>query len=248
MTITGTAPSHTVGHDPRPALDALARGELIVGVDDISGTCDLLLSATRANTFTIAEMIARGSGFVCVCIDSATARRLRLPPMTWESAPGRFAGQMGVSVDAVDGTTTGISAHDRARTIRALCAQDSGPQSFTRPGHVIPVLVPDLPTGTERTSRIARAGRLARSLTHPAAPESCGADGPPAVAFSSLVSLRDECEIACADEATDFGLPVLHYAALTSRTSPHVPAQPFSHHQESLFDDHHSSGSSRRVS
>lgn len=195
-----TDPTSTYPEATGTALAALARGEVVVGVEEVCDSCDLLVLAQHATTTNLATLIRLGSGFVCVTIDSATAQRLNLPPMTWPESDAAFGGRMAVTVDAIDGTTTGISAHDRAVTVQALGDRSSRPESFTRPGHVVPVIVDARHRVGDRASAIADAARIA--------------DGS-VVAFSSLVSRRDPCAIASAAEAFDFDLPVLRYADLT---------------------------------
>lgn len=192
------------------ALAALGRGELVVGVDDAAQSCDLLVLAAGATTADLAVMIRLGSGFVCVTVDSETATRLWLPPMNWSGPADAFSGRMGVAVDAIDGTTTGISAHDRATTARTMCDGSARADSFTRPGHVIPVLVPDGVEPGHRTWLIAAAGRL--SAPNPVPNSTASA----AVVFSSLVSRHDPCRIARPAEAHEFGRPVLPYSTLTT--------------------------------
>lgn len=189
------------------ALAGLARGEVVVGVDEDSGCCDLLVLARRASTSALATLIRLGAGFVCVTVDPMTASRLHLPPMAWAEQPDRFLGRLGVTVDAVHDTTTGISAHDRAITIRALCDPQSQFDSFTRPGHVVPVLInDDRLSGDDRPALIAHAGRIA---ANPSAPDMKVVAS---VAFTSLVSARNPHEIATPSQATDPGLAVLHYS------------------------------------
>ncbi|GAC67385.1 3,4-dihydroxy-2-butanone-4-phosphate synthase [Gordonia soli] len=191
----------------RAAVDALQAGEPVLAVDDLDGTgCDLIVLAPSADVPAIAEMVRSGSGFVCVTVDDDRARRLELPPMTWPPGEEGFGGCMCVSVDAVAGTTTGISARDRATTIRALADPTSEPGTFTRPGHVVPVLA-----GVESTSRIgilARAGLLSE--------EARGDAEMVPVAFASLISQRDPLRAAAPEEAGDWGLPILRYSDLLS--------------------------------
>ena len=189
------------------ALAGLANGEVVVGVDEHSGCCDLLVLARRASTTTLATMICLGAGFVCVTVDPTTASRLHLPPMTWTEQPDPFLGRLCVTVDAVNDTTTGISAHDRATTIRTLCDPQSQFDSFTRPGHVVPVLInDDRLTGGDRPALIAHAGQIA------AKPSTPDMKAIASVAFTSLVSVTDPHEIATPSRATDPGLAVLHYS------------------------------------
>ncbi len=187
------------------ALDDLQAGRPVLAVDDLCGSgIEMMILANTASVHSVAEMIREGSGFICVTVTEFDARRLCLPPMTWESAPS-FGGRMCVAVDAVDGTTTGISAHDRAITLRALGSPLATPTSFTRPGHVVPVLVGS--TGLpDRTRLIAQAGQLCA--------ERAGDAGGWPVAFTSLVSREDPCRNADITEAWQWGLPTIRYSDL----------------------------------
>lgn len=187
------------------AIEALQAGGPVLAVDDLNGTgIDMMVLARRASTPVVAEMIREGSGFVCVTVSQFDAHRLCLPPMVWE-ADNSFGGRMCVAVDAAEGVTTGISAQDRAVTLRTLGDRQSTPTSFTRPGHVIPVLATD-ENAPGRTRLIAEAGHLCAAA---------GADvqGFP-VAFASLVSRIDPCREAGIDEAQHWDLPTIRYSDL----------------------------------
>ena len=195
------------------ALDALQAGSPVLALDDLNGTgLDMVILADRASTSTVSEMICEGRGFICVTVSSSDAHRLCLPPMTWDTGTS-YSGPMCVAVDAAEGVTTGISAQDRAVTLRALGDQRSTPASFTRPGHVIPVLATD-GNAPSRPRIIAEAGYLCTAT----APEvrSCP------VAFTSLVSRIDPRREAGIDEARHWDLPTLCYSDLwASITSSH---------------------------
>ncbi|MCH5645008.1 MULTISPECIES: 3,4-dihydroxy-2-butanone-4-phosphate synthase [unclassified Gordonia (in: high G+C Gram-positive bacteria)] len=196
---TAFAPAPSATENALLAMQALDRGEPVITVDDLGGGgCEMIVLASAARVAVVAAMISEGSGFVCVTVDHVRAVRLGLPPMTWESPTPTYGGRMCVSIDAAAGTTTGISARDRTTTLRTLADADSGPDAFTRPGHVIPVLA-DV-AATDRAGLIARTGHRA------------GHDTP--VAYVSLVSRRDPRRIADADEAADWGLPMLRYSEL----------------------------------
>lgn len=122
------------------AVEHLARGRPIVVVDDADreNEGDLIMVAEKATAEALAFMVRYTSGVVCVALPPARCDALQLPLM----APhGRDAHGTAftVTVDARRGTSTGISAADRATTIRALGRASSGPQDFVRPGHVFPL-------------------------------------------------------------------------------------------------------------
>ncbi|MGP9536726.1 3,4-dihydroxy-2-butanone-4-phosphate synthase [Brachybacterium sp. AOP43-C2-M15] len=122
------------------ALDALAAGRPVVVVDDEDreNEGDLILAAATATDAQVAFAVRHSSGLLCAPMSTERADDLRLPLMVAESAdPLRTA--YTVSVDAASGVTTGISAADRARTLRVLAAERTGPEDLIRPGHVLPL-------------------------------------------------------------------------------------------------------------
>jgi 3,4-dihydroxy 2-butanone 4-phosphate synthase/GTP cyclohydrolase II len=135
------------------ALTALDRGEPVI-VQDATHT-ELVLAAERLTTSAMAFLVRHTSGYACVTLDAERLRALRIPLLLpdFPDCPA-FA----VAVDRKAGVTTGISAHDRALTIRALADPLTTPDDLTRPGHVVPMLV--------------RAGGVA---AHPAPPEAAAA-------------------------------------------------------------------------
>ena len=122
------------------ALDALRRGNFVVVADDTDreNEGDLILAAESMTTEKLAFLLRYSSGVVCVAITRERALELELPPMVPENSESHGT-QFTVSVDAAWGTTTGISAYDRALTIRALGNRRVGPRAFLRPGHVFPL-------------------------------------------------------------------------------------------------------------
>ncbi|MGB8389961.1 3,4-dihydroxy-2-butanone-4-phosphate synthase [Mycobacterium sp.] len=120
-------------------IEALAAGQPIVLVDDrtSSGAAALVSAAEAATPHLIAFMVRHTSGFVCVALPENDCDRLRLPLQTDSTDP--TAPRFCVTVDAVEGVTTGISAADRARTVSALADPAATECDFGRPGHVVPV-------------------------------------------------------------------------------------------------------------
>jgi 3,4-dihydroxy 2-butanone 4-phosphate synthase / GTP cyclohydrolase II len=122
------------------ALAALRSGRpvLVTDSEDRENEGDVILAAQTLTDEWMAWTIRHTSGYVCVPLTAATADRFDLPPMVEDNRdPLRTA--YTVTVDAAVGVTTGISAADRAATIRLLADPHSGPASFTRPGHVVPL-------------------------------------------------------------------------------------------------------------
>lgn len=126
------------------ALDALRSGRPVLVADDEGreNEGDVILAAQFATREWLAWTIRHSSGYVCAPMTRAIADRLELPPMVEHSEDPRGTAYT-VSVDAADHVTTGISAHDRAHTLRVLADPDSGPASIIRPGHILPLRAVD---------------------------------------------------------------------------------------------------------
>jgi 3,4-dihydroxy 2-butanone 4-phosphate synthase/GTP cyclohydrolase II len=122
------------------AVAEVAAGRAVVVVDDEDreNEGDLVFAAELATPELLAFMIRYTSGVVCVPLQGAALDRLEIPMMVPQNTE-RMRTAFTVSVDARDGISTGISAADRARTIRLLADSDSGPHDVTRPGHVFPL-------------------------------------------------------------------------------------------------------------
>ncbi|MGB7981837.1 MAG: bifunctional 3,4-dihydroxy-2-butanone-4-phosphate synthase/GTP cyclohydrolase II [Candidatus Nanopelagicales bacterium] len=122
------------------ALAAIRRGEAIIVVDDEDreNEGDLIFAAQRATPELTAFMIRHTSGYICVSLPGADLDRLGLPPMTAINED-RKQTAYAVSVDARDVASTGISAADRAHTIKVLSDSATEPYDLTRPGHVMPL-------------------------------------------------------------------------------------------------------------
>lgn len=123
------------------AVAAVARGELVVVVDDTDreNEGDLIMAAETATPERMAFMIRHTSGIICAPMGSERAERLHLPPMVANNLdPMRTA--FTVSVDSRAGMTTGISATERANTVRALAQDSAEARDFLRPGHVFPLI------------------------------------------------------------------------------------------------------------
>ena len=122
------------------AIEAVRRGEMVVVVDnqDRENEGDLVIAADAADPKDIAFMMNHARGLICVAMEGERLDTLDIPLMVarnTESLKTAFT----VSVDYIPGTTTGISAGDRAATVRALAAGDAKPDDFARPGHVFPL-------------------------------------------------------------------------------------------------------------
>src|SRR4051812_23535945 len=128
----------------REAIDAFARGEIVVVTDDDDreNEGDLVMAAVHATPEKMAFIIRNTCGIVCAPLPAATAQRLRLSPMVSDNdAPHGTA--FTVTVDYKHGTTTGISAEDRVATVRGLANNNAGAADFVRPGHIFPLIAKD---------------------------------------------------------------------------------------------------------
>ncbi|WP_244253740.1 3,4-dihydroxy-2-butanone-4-phosphate synthase [Burkholderia multivorans] len=122
------------------ALTAMANGTPLIVVDDEDreNEGDLIVAAEMATTETIAFMVRWTSGVLCVALPAERTSELDLPLMVKENTDSMRTA-FTVSVDLREGITTGISASERAATIRALVDPSLRAGDFTRPGHVFPL-------------------------------------------------------------------------------------------------------------
>src|SRR4051812_28631887 len=148
--------------DIERAVADIAAGRAVIVVDDEDreNEGDLIFAAEHATPELLAFMVRYTSGYICAPLTDSEADRLDLPPMHHTNQDVRGTAYT-VSVDASEGISTGISAADRARTIRLLSSPDTKPTDLRRPGHVVPlraraqgVLV--RPGHTEATIDLAR--------------------------------------------------------------------------------------------
>lgn len=119
------------------AVAAIGRGELVVVVDDEDreNEGDLVLPADLASAAAINFMATHGRGLICLSLEGSRLDHLRIGAMDPEAGPGEET-HFGVSIDLDVPDRTGISAQDRAATIRHAVADDARPEDFRRPGHV----------------------------------------------------------------------------------------------------------------
>lgn len=126
------------------AVTALRAGRPVLVADDADreNEGDIILSAALATPEWLAWTIRRSSGYLCAPMPQELADRLRLPLMVPDSEDPRRTAYT-VSVDAAAGVTTGISAADRARTLRVLGDPNAEPSDLIRPGHILPLRAVD---------------------------------------------------------------------------------------------------------
>ena len=122
------------------AIADIKRGRVIIVVDDENreNEGDFICSAELATPEIINFMAKHGRGLICLAVTGTRLDELSIPAMVAENT-ARLGTSFTVSVDAVNGTTTGISAHDRWLTIRTILNPKSKPEDLARPGHVFPI-------------------------------------------------------------------------------------------------------------
>jgi len=122
------------------AIDAFARGDFVLVVDneDRENEGDLIIAAQMVTADQIAFMVRHTSGLICLPMTGERLDELDIPLMVMENTEAHKTA-FTVSVDYAPTTTTGISAADRARTIRATVDPESTPSDFSRPGHIFPL-------------------------------------------------------------------------------------------------------------
>lgn len=126
------------------AIQALREGRPVIVADDEGreNEGDAIISAELASQEWLAWMVRVSSGFICAPMTNEVADRLGLPLMVENNEDPRGTAYT-LSVDAADRLSTGISASDRAHTLRVLAAPSSTPASLHRPGHILPLRAKD---------------------------------------------------------------------------------------------------------
>ncbi|KAJ6691127.1 GTP CYCLOHYDROLASE II-RELATED [Salix koriyanagi] len=124
------------------AIEDIRQGKIVVVVDDEDreNEGDLIMAAEMATPEAMAFLVKHGTGIVCVSMKGEDLDRLHLPLMVSQNENDeKLRTAFTVTVDAKHGTTTGVSANDRATTVLALASTDSKPDAFNRPGHIFPL-------------------------------------------------------------------------------------------------------------
>jgi 3,4-dihydroxy 2-butanone 4-phosphate synthase/GTP cyclohydrolase II len=139
-------------------LDELRAGRMIVMMDDEEreNEGDLVMAASKIRPEDINFMARFGRGLICLPLTRERCKQLQLPLMVNENE-ARFATNFTVSIEAAEGITTGISAYDRAHTIRTAVQPDAESGDLSQPGHVFPLMAK--PGGV-----LARAGHTEASV------------------------------------------------------------------------------------
>jgi 3,4-dihydroxy 2-butanone 4-phosphate synthase/GTP cyclohydrolase II len=125
----------------RELLDDIRDGRMVVVMDDEDreNEGDLVMAASKVRPEDINFMARFGRGLICLPLTRERCQQLRLPLMVNENQ-ARFATNFTVSIEAAEGITTGISAYDRAHTIRTAVRPDASVQDLSQPGHVFPLM------------------------------------------------------------------------------------------------------------
>ncbi|KAI4375602.1 hypothetical protein MLD38_013454 [Melastoma candidum] len=124
------------------AIEDVRQGKMVLVVDDEDreNEGDIIMAAELATPEAMAFIVKHGSGIICVSMTEEDLERLNLPLMVNQKEnEEKLKTAFTVTVDAKNGTTTGVSARDRATTILALASRDSKPEDFNRPGHIFPL-------------------------------------------------------------------------------------------------------------
>ena len=139
-------------------LEELRAGRMVVLMDDEDreNEGDLVMAASKVRPEDVNFMARFGRGLICLPLTRERCRQLRLPPMVNQNQ-ARYATNFTVSIEAAEGITTGISAYDRAHTIRTAVKPDARPEDLSQPGHVFPLMAQ--PGGV-----LARAGHTEASV------------------------------------------------------------------------------------
>jgi 3,4-dihydroxy 2-butanone 4-phosphate synthase/GTP cyclohydrolase II len=140
------------------AIDYLQRGKMIIIVDDEDreNEGDLTIASEKVTPEAINFMATHARGLICVSLTQERSDELDLPLMV-DKNTSQFETPFTVSVDAEKNTTTGISAYDRAETIKCLIDPDSRPEDLRRPGHIFPLRA-------KKGGVLVRAGQTEASL------------------------------------------------------------------------------------
>lgn len=122
-------------------LDDIRQGKMVVIMDDEDreNEGDLIMAASMVRPEDINFMARYGRGLICLSLTRERCRQLNLGLMVNDNA-ARFSTNFTVSIEAAEGVTTGISAYDRAHTIRTAVRPDAGPDDIVQPGHIFPLM------------------------------------------------------------------------------------------------------------
>ncbi len=138
--MSSTVETNTTFATIEEAIEDIRAGKFVVVVDaaDRENEGDLTIAAQFATPEAINFMATHGRGLICLCLTDERCDELRLRPMT-EQNETPFETAFTISIEAREGISTGISAHDRSRTIQVAIDKTKGPNDLVQPGHVFPL-------------------------------------------------------------------------------------------------------------
>ncbi len=127
--------------DIKGIIADIQAGKMVIMVDDEDreNEGDLIMAAEKVRPEDVNYMATYGRGLVCLTLSRERCDQLRLPLMVSETDQ-HHATNFTISIEAAEGITTGISAHDRAKTIQTAVAPDARPEHLRQPGHIFPVM------------------------------------------------------------------------------------------------------------
>lgn len=203
-------------------LDDIREGRMVVLMDDEEreNEGDLVMAASKVRPEDINFMARFGRGLICLPLTRERCAQLKLPLMVNQNQ-ARFATNFTVSIEAAEGITTGISAYDRAHTIRTAVRPDAAPEDISQPGHVFPLMCN--PGGV-----LARAGH-----TEASADLAMLAGLEPAAVLVEILNedgsmaRRPELEAFAQEHDLKIGTiaDLIHYRLKTEKTVQHVSCQ-----------------------
>lgn len=205
--------------DLNRSLELFSQGEFVIVTDDAKreNEGDLFLLAEHATTEKLAFMIRYTSGVICVPMTDARARELHLPLMVKNNQDTKRTA-FTVTVDVKEGITTGISAEERANTIRALADSSRTAEDFIRPGHIFPLVAHE-------------GGLRARQGHTEAIIEMCTRVGAKQVGVISELVNEDGSMMRGSelfDFASEFDIPIVTIEELMTSLSPSEASTPSS--------------------
>jgi len=129
---------------PAEIIEDIRQGKMVILMDDEDreNEGDLVMAAEYVTPEAINFMATYGRGLICLTLTKKRCKQLDLPLMV-DANKSPFATNFTVSIEAAEGVTTGISAADRARTVKAAVARDARPSDIVQPGHIFPLMAQD---------------------------------------------------------------------------------------------------------
>ncbi|MEC8078281.1 MAG: 3,4-dihydroxy-2-butanone-4-phosphate synthase, partial [Pseudomonadota bacterium] len=123
-------------------ISSIRKGEMVIIMDDENreNEGDLVMASQFIRASDINFMASKGRGLICLTLTESKCKDLDLPLLKQSGSESSKETNFTVSIDAIKGVTTGISASDRARTIRAAVKKSAKSKDFAQPGHIFPIM------------------------------------------------------------------------------------------------------------